>query len=126
VAAIAKLVQLTAFGALVWLVFARKPGEPLRLSEIGFVLGTTALFAPIAWTFHFVCLVPAFAALWCSGEKISRRWFWASVALELTLVHPVLRALGGVLLADLAATIGAGRLAWIERAAAAAPRDGTD
>jgi len=115
VAGIARVIQFAALGALGLLAFARRPGEPLRLSEIGFVLGITALFTPIAWTFHFVCLVPAFAALWCSGDRISRRWFWAAVALELTLLHPMPRALGGVLLADLAATVGVARLAWKER-----------
>lgn len=117
VAAIAAAVQLAALGMMAYLCFARRSDEPLRLAEVGLVFGLTALFTPIAWTHHFVALIPACAALWRAGDRASRTWLAASVLAQFTLIDPTLRAAGGVLLADLLATVGTAHLLWRTRTA---------
>lgn len=81
-------------------------------AEVGLALGLVAVFTPIAWTHHFVVLLPGVVALAAAGDRASRAWLVASLLLQLTLVAPLTRALGGLLLSDLAVVAGCARLAW--------------
>lgn len=81
-------------------------------AEVGLLLGLVAVFTPIAWTHHFVVLLPGVVALAAAGDRGSRGWLAASLVLQLTLVSPLTRALGGLLLSDLAVVAGCARLAW--------------
>lgn len=90
-------------------------------AELGVVLALVAVFTPIAWTHHFVVLLPGAVALAAAGDRASRGWLVAAAALQLTLVSPVLRALGGVLLADLAIAAGCAWLVWTAPAPVALP-----
>ena len=102
--------------ALLVALFARRPDEPLRLSETAVVLGATTFLSPIAWTFHLVVMIPAIACLWDRrGERESRIWLGLALVFELGLASPWLRALGFLTWSCLAATVGAWRIAMKER-----------
>jgi alpha-1,2-mannosyltransferase len=81
-------------------------------AEVGLALGLVAVFTPIAWTHHFVVLLPGAVALAASPDRTSRGWLAASVLLQLTLISPLTRACGGLLLSDLAVVAGCGALVW--------------
>jgi hypothetical protein len=103
-------------------IFARRPGEPLRLSEAGLLLAATTFISPIAWTFHLVVILPAVVCLWDRRTvRESRVWLVAVAVLELGIVHPWTRAVGFPMFACLAAALGAWRLAMLERRPAASP-----
>lgn len=113
------LVGLGAVAARRWRRGDRRldQGTGAPAAEAGLVLALVAVFTPIAWTHHFVVLLPGAVALAAADDRTSRGWLVAAVVLQLTLISPLLRALGGVLLADLAIAAGCARLAWLAPAA---------
>jgi alpha-1,2-mannosyltransferase len=111
VARVAVAVQVVALVAMIVLC----AGGPVRPADVGLVLGITGLFSPIAWTFHFVALIPAVAVLAAARDRTSRVLLVLGVALELTLASEVARAVGGLQLANLVLTAGCGRLSWLAR-----------
>ena len=86
-----------------------------NLAAVGFVLGLVSLLSPIVWTASLVFLIPGCAAMWCSGDRVSRRLLVLYALSLISVVHPATRAIGGLLMANLIVTVGCGRLAWRHR-----------
>ncbi|KAF0242791.1 MAG: hypothetical protein FD180_3730 [Planctomycetota bacterium] len=97
--------------------FSRRSGEPMTLPEAGLVSAVTTFVSPIAWTFHLAVIIPSVACLLDRRhDREFRRWLFATVLLELGIIHPFTRAIGLPMFACLAATLGAWRAAMKERA----------
>jgi hypothetical protein len=116
VALVARLVQIPVLLLLVHVCLARRREEPLRLPEAAVVLASTTFFAPIAWTFHLVVVLPAAVCLWDRrADREARVWLALIVLFELGVALPVTRALGFLTWSCAAAMLGAFRVAQKER-----------
>lgn len=121
-AAIDMIVRGVQLASLALLVVVVLKSNRAGLAEFAIASAMTVYFLPVAWTFHFVTLIPACVAMACADDRKSRVLLGACALAQLSLVSGHLRAIGVPMLATVPAILGAARLAWLaprERAAAA-------
>jgi hypothetical protein len=114
VSRVVKGIQLALLAGLAVLCLRAKR---LRIEEVAIGLGITAFFLPVAWTFHLAVILPACIVLARAEDRASLWFLVAAGVLQLAVVTPQTRAVGGLLMANLVAIAGVARLAWQSAAA---------
>lgn len=108
---VARTIQVGLLATLVVIVL--KSGRA-GLPELAFASAMTGYYLPVAWTFHFVTIIPACVALASADDRASRRFLWACGILQLSLISDHLRAFGFPLLSTVPAMAGVARLSWMQ------------